>query len=119
MPSHTTYIGLKKSVAKGMARADRDADAGQKNHRRPINNSRPTLALNHNREKKEENKISAEFDMQGAGTLIEIVISILHFCSWALPMFHAQSIIANCVFKTLANFPPSPRTGLPAHTPQQ
>lgn len=69
--------------------------------------------------KKEENKISAEFDMRGAGTLIEIVISILHFCSWALPMFHAQSIIANCVFKTLAKFPPSPRTGLPAHTPQQ
>lgn len=57
--------------------------------------------------------------MQGAGTLIEIVISILHFCSWVLPMFHAQSMIANCVFKTLANFPPSPRTGLPAHTPQQ
>lgn len=44
--------------------------------------------------------------MQGAGTLIEIVISILHFCSWALPMFHAQSIMPIVVFKNLG--PPSP-----------
>lgn len=44
--------------------------------------------------------------MQGAGTLIEIVISILTFCSWALPMFHAQSIMPFDVFKNLG--PPSP-----------
>lgn len=50
--------------------------------------------------------------MQGAGTLIEIVISILHFCSWALPMFHAQSIMPIVVLRNLG--PPSPLSKLSA-----
>lgn len=83
-PLRTTQIGLKKTVARAMTRADRDADAGQKNHRGTSKKPPATPAGNHRGGGKE---ISAEFNMQSAGTLIEIVISILHFALGPYPCF--------------------------------